>query len=66
MDTGIPLEMAPYASAAPSAHKYSVILPTYNERKNLPIIVWLLERVFREKCASVLCAVGCVANGLNV
>ncbi|PFH50705.1 glycosyltransferase family 2 protein [Amanita thiersii Skay4041] len=29
-------------------HKYSVILPTYNERKNLPIIVWLLARVFDE------------------
>ncbi|OOF96563.1 glycosyltransferase family 2 protein [Aspergillus carbonarius ITEM 5010] len=29
-------------------NKYSVILPTYNERKNLPIIVWLLERTFRE------------------
>lgn len=29
-------------------HKYSVILPTYNERKNLPIIVWLLAKVFTE------------------
>lgn len=26
--------------------KYSVILPTYNERKNLPIITWLLNRTF--------------------
>ena len=26
--------------------KYSVILPTYNERKNLPVIVWLLARTF--------------------
>ncbi|KAF8508477.1 putative dolichyl-phosphate beta-D-mannosyltransferase [Gautieria morchelliformis] len=31
-----------------SSHKYSVILPTYNERKNLPIIVWLLARVFNQ------------------
>lgn len=30
-------------------NKYSVILPTYNERRNLPIICWLLERTFREK-----------------
>jgi dolichol-phosphate mannosyltransferase len=30
-------------------HKYSVILPTYNERKNLPIIVWLLAKVFEEQ-----------------
>ncbi|KIM52350.1 glycosyltransferase family 2 protein [Scleroderma citrinum Foug A] len=29
-------------------HKYSVILPTYNERKNLSIIVWLLAKVFDE------------------
>ncbi|KAL3469836.1 nucleotide-diphospho-sugar transferase [Aspergillus californicus] len=29
-------------------NKYSVILPTYNERRNLPIICWLLERTFRE------------------
>jgi len=27
-------------------NKYSVILPTYNERKNLPIIVWLLNDTF--------------------
>ena len=32
-----------------SAHKYSVILPTYNERKNLPIIVWLLAKTFTEQ-----------------
>ena len=31
--------------------KYSVILPTYNERRNLPIICWLLERTFLEKYA---------------
>lgn len=28
------------------ANKYSVILPTYNERKNLPIIVYLLAKTF--------------------
>jgi len=34
---------------APSnSHKYSVILPTYNERKNLPIIIWLLAKTFKE------------------
>ncbi|KAI0258253.1 glycosyltransferase family 2 protein [Gloeopeniophorella convolvens] len=31
-----------------NTHKYSVILPTYNERKNLPIIIWLLARTFAE------------------
>ncbi|CAD6498984.1 BgTH12-04638 [Blumeria graminis f. sp. triticale] len=29
--------------------KYSVILPTYNERRNLPIITWLLNRTFSEQ-----------------
>ncbi|MCJ1361006.1 dolichol-P-mannose synthesis [Acarospora aff. strigata] len=28
--------------------KYTVILPTYNERRNLPIITWLLNRTFTE------------------
>jgi len=30
-------------------HKYSVILPTYNERANLPIIIWLLVKTFKEQ-----------------
>jgi dolichol-phosphate mannosyltransferase len=28
--------------------KYSILLPTYNERRNLPIITWLLNRTFTE------------------
>jgi len=32
----------------PDTHKYSVILPTYNERKNLPVIIWLLAKTFTE------------------
>ncbi len=32
-----------------SKDKYTVILPTYNERRNLPIITWLLNRTFTEK-----------------
>ncbi|KAI1933608.1 dolichol-P-mannose synthesis [Ophidiomyces ophidiicola] len=35
------------ATMAP-ADKYSIILPTYNERKNLPIICWLIEKTCRE------------------
>ncbi|KAG6825458.1 hypothetical protein H0H92_003647, partial [Tricholoma furcatifolium] len=35
--------------STPDTHKYSVILPTYNERKNLPVIVWLLAKVFQEQ-----------------
>jgi dolichol-phosphate mannosyltransferase len=40
----------------PNTHKYSVILPTYNERKNLPVIIWLLAKVFQEQC--VPCDIG--------
>ncbi|KAL2159449.1 hypothetical protein VTH06DRAFT_2454 [Thermothelomyces fergusii] len=38
------------APAEPSSEKevYSVILPTFNERQNLPIITWLLNRTFTE------------------
>ncbi|XP_008248652.1 dolichol-phosphate mannosyltransferase subunit 1 isoform X2 [Oryctolagus cuniculus] len=28
--------------------KYSVLLPTYNERENLPLVVWLLVKSFSE------------------
>ncbi|KAI9912727.1 hypothetical protein PsorP6_006120 [Peronosclerospora sorghi] len=30
----------------PNDHKYSVLLPTYNERENLPLIVWMLDKTF--------------------
>jgi hypothetical protein len=29
--------------------KYSVLLPTYNERENLPLMVFMLDKVFNEK-----------------
>uniref|UniRef100_A0A667ZI77 Dolichol-phosphate mannosyltransferase subunit 1 n=1 Tax=Myripristis murdjan TaxID=586833 RepID=A0A667ZI77_9TELE len=32
----------------PDGDKYSVLLPTYNERENLPLIVWLLVKYFGE------------------
>lgn len=35
-----------------SKNKYSVLLPTYNERKNLPIITYLLNKTFTEKCVA--------------
>ncbi|KAJ3073591.1 dolichol-P-mannose synthesis [Podochytrium sp. JEL0797] len=35
--------MAPKAN-----HKYSVLLPTYNERENLPIITWMLVKAFKD------------------
>ncbi len=33
----------------PQANLLSVILPTYNEADNLPIIIWLLVRELRER-----------------
>ncbi|GMR49163.1 hypothetical protein PMAYCL1PPCAC_19358 [Pristionchus mayeri] len=32
----------------PGMTKYSILLPTYNERENLPICVWLLEKYLSE------------------
>lgn len=32
-----------------NSYKYSVILPTYQERRNLPIVIWLLARTFTEQ-----------------
>ncbi|KAF2167871.1 glycosyltransferase family 2 protein [Zasmidium cellare ATCC 36951] len=29
-------------------NKYSVLLPTYNERRNLPIMIWLINQTFTE------------------
>ena len=31
---------------ATSQRKYSVLLPTYNERENIALIIWLLVRTF--------------------
>ncbi|EHB02258.1 Dolichol-phosphate mannosyltransferase [Heterocephalus glaber] len=33
---------------SPPQNTYSVLLPTYNERENLPLIVWLLVKSFSE------------------
>ncbi|NXE00669.1 DPM1 mannosyltransferase, partial [Chaetorhynchus papuensis] len=34
--------------AAPGPERVSVLLPTYNERDNLPLVVWLLARTFSD------------------
>ncbi|KAI9173114.1 dolichol-P-mannose synthesis [Blastocladiella emersonii ATCC 22665] len=36
------------ASAPAGGDKYSVLLPTYNERHNLPVIIWMLVKTFTE------------------
>lgn len=35
--------------ATATAAMYSILLPTYNERENLPIIVWLLVKYLQER-----------------
>jgi hypothetical protein len=42
---------AHYYKMAPKStkDKYSILLPTYNERRNLPIITWLLNKTMTEK-----------------
>ena len=30
-------------------HKYSILLPTYEERENLPLIVWLIVKYLGEE-----------------
>ncbi|XJO78265.1 hypothetical protein BDV3_002736 [Batrachochytrium dendrobatidis] len=48
----IPLDAVSMTSKHNSSYsnenKYSVLLPTYNERQNLPIIVWMLVKAFTE------------------
>jgi len=34
--------------------KYSILLPTYNERRNLPIITWLLNKTMTEKSVAAI------------
>lgn len=40
--------MAPSKKSA-TKDTYSVILPTFNERQNLPIITWLIQKTFSEQ-----------------
>jgi len=44
--------MAPAKPKTPAKNVYSVILPTFNERQNLPIITWLLNRTFTQEYAN--------------
>ena len=30
-------------------NKYSILLPTYEERENLPIIIWLIVKYMKER-----------------
>lgn len=51
MEAGVtPAKSRREPEGRPSARdKYSVLLPTYNERENLPLIVWLLVKCFSER-----------------
>lgn len=45
----ISINLGSASATSTSTHKYSVILPTYNERRNLPIIIWLLNETFTKQ-----------------
>jgi len=32
-----------------SDDKYTILLPTYNERENLPVVIWLLFKFMKER-----------------
>ncbi len=53
------------AAAAGNANKYSVLLPTYNERQNLPLIVAMLVKVFEEKCVAGKGVAGAACTALR-
>ena len=36
-------------SAREGDNKYSILLPTYEERENLPLVVWLIVKSFEER-----------------
>jgi hypothetical protein len=38
--------------AVSTKNKYSVLLPTYNERENLPLITAMLDKAFVDKCVA--------------
>ncbi|KAB0351858.1 hypothetical protein FD754_016715 [Muntiacus muntjak] len=48
-----PRSSAGAEGARPRQDKYSVLLPTYSERENLPLIVWLLVKSFSENDGSL-------------
>lgn len=48
--------------AAGGAGKVSVLLPTYEERHNLPLVVWLLVRTFQDRYGG---AGGVVERGVS-
>jgi len=35
-----------------SDDKYTILLPTYNERENLPVAVWLIFKYMKERWIS--------------
>jgi hypothetical protein len=51
--------LARMASASSSHPEISVILPTFNEKDNLPLITYLIDKHLTEAC------VGNVANALS-
>jgi len=37
-----------------AADKYSILLPTYNEKENLPIVIWLIVKYMNERYSNFI------------
>ena len=44
-------------------NKYTILLPTYNEKENLPIVIWLIVKYMNERYV-VLC--NCVRTSASM
>lgn len=44
-----PVADCPSLFAMGDKNKYSILLPTYNEKENLPIIIWLINKYMTER-----------------
>lgn len=53
LNSNTDFDVNPYINASISQEKqklYSIILPTYNERENLPLIFYLIDQTFAKQC----------------
>lgn len=44
--------MAP-STRSQAAPALSILLPTYNERENLPLVIWLIDKHLVARCVGV-------------
>lgn len=53
---------------AEATPQYSILLPTYNERENLPICIWLIEKALADiphEVLSIQCSLPMTKGGVG-